>query len=137
MDTNAEIIVTSEKDGEKGESFSAAGSVLEKGGARCILYTEPGIEGVLTTLKINDNAVTLIRFGKQRLRLEFKKGVKTGARYGTPYGDFEMKVITEKVHIREKESGGEVYLAYILDFSGERSFNKFRLSYSFQEGQKQ
>lgn len=128
------INVKSERQGEGKNEFSAEGTLSEKDGVKYISYKEPDLGGMSTTLKINKNAVTLIRFGDGGMRLEFVKGKKTGSLYRTPYGNFEMNVIPDKVYSRTGEKEGEVFLIYTLDFAGERSHNKMKLEYKVQEG---
>ncbi len=128
------VNVKSEKQGEEKNEFSAEGSFCEKDGAYYITYTEPGLDKATTTLKTDKEGITLIRFGENGMKLKFKKGIKTQSIYKTPFGSFEMGVIPDKVLRRIGKCDGEIQLAYMLDFAGEKSYNKFNLNYKIQEG---
>ncbi len=128
------VKVKSEKQGENVNMFTAEGSFYEREGVKYISYSEPGLDGTTTTLKIYDDAITMLRYGENGMKIEFRKGVKTSTRYNTPYGSFEMEVMPERVHSKIGSDTGEVFLMYSMDFAGEKSDNKYKLDFKIQEG---
>ncbi|MTI48880.1 DUF1934 domain-containing protein [Sporosalibacterium faouarense] len=98
------------------------GKFYEKRGAYYIVYDESeitGMEGSTTTLRIEDNVVSMKRFGSNTSKLTFEKGKKHVTEYETVYGNMPIEVSTSKVDIDISELGiGSIDLAYRLDISG-------------------
>ncbi len=128
------VKISSQRRGEAKESFESQGDLGFKDEVWYITYHEPGLDNRITTLKIKKTSVLLLRFGEQGMRLEFKKDIKTKSIYKTPYGVFEMEILPDKVKSRIGEKKGEVYLEYMLNFAGEKSYNIFKLEYVKEEG---
>lgn len=77
-----------------------------------------GMEGTKTTLKIEDNSLTIIRRGTTNSNLVFKKGVSDRSIYNTPFGSLEVLIKPTKVDIDVNEKGGKVELEYRMEAAG-------------------
>ncbi|QCX33407.1 DUF1934 domain-containing protein [Caloramator sp. E03] len=77
-----------------------------------------GMEGTKTTLKIEDNSLTIIRRGTTNSNLVFKKGVSDRSIYSTPFGSLEVLIKPTKVDIDINEKGGKVELEYRMEAAG-------------------
>ncbi|MDF2672380.1 MAG: hypothetical protein K0R09_645 [Clostridiales bacterium] len=77
-----------------------------------------GMEGTKTTMKIENDALAIIRQGTTNSNLIFKKNLNHVSLYSTPYGSLEVTVKPSKVAIDISETGGKVELAYIMEASG-------------------
>lgn len=77
-----------------------------------------GMEGTKTTMKIENDALAIIRQGTTNSNLLFKKGLNHVSLYSTPYGSLEVTVKPSKVLIDIGEAGGKVELAYKMEASG-------------------
>ena len=82
-----------------------------------------GMEGTTTTVKINDNVVTLIREGTTSTTMEFKKNSSSVVLYNTPYGMMEFKVTTKQIKIDIDENGGDIFIEYSLGIEGQEPLN--------------
>jgi len=94
------------------------GKYYKKGDHYFVTYKETeitGMEGTTTTLKIEDNKVTLMRFGENNSQLVFEKGQKHLCYYETPYGAFTIGVLSNQVDIRIDDCGGEIAVGYELE----------------------
>lgn len=99
------------------------GTFYKKGSAYYVVYDETeisGMEGTTTTLKIEEDKVSLIRFGTTSSRVNFKAGFKDISLYRTPYGVMEFCVNPERVDINIDDEGGEIKLVYELGDSGQK-----------------
>ena len=77
-----------------------------------------GMEGTKTTMKIENDALAIIRQGTTNSNLIFKKNLNHVSLYSTPYGSLEVTVKPSRVAIDISETGGKVELAYIMEASG-------------------
>lgn len=97
------------------------GKYYEKNNATFLVYDESelsGMEGSTTTLKIDDQTVTMKRFGSNESKLVFEKDVKHKSIYKTMYGNMDIEVSTEKIEIeRNEENFKKVNLKYKLKVS--------------------
>ncbi|MGZ4164512.1 MAG: DUF1934 domain-containing protein, partial [Tumebacillaceae bacterium] len=83
-----------QKSGER-ETFQiqAEGSLYQKGRALYIAYREgeeAGLGSTLTTIRIENGTVTLIRQGETVMRQVLVKGEEQHGTYKTPHGTFEL-----------------------------------------------
>ncbi|AGB42366.1 hypothetical protein Halha_2492 [Halobacteroides halobius DSM 5150] len=92
------------------------GKFYNKQGTYYLRYQEEakGLKGVNTTLKIEDNQVTLIRQGKVRTIQEFMPQTKTKFDYKTPYGRLELEIEVEILNVNIGSRAGEINLKYQL-----------------------
>lgn len=101
-----ESIVTNEDECERLVS-EAAGILSEKDGKVFVLYEEPpetGLNNTKTTLKWDATRIVLLRHGEVEHRQEFVDGTEDTSLYITPYLQFSMKTVTEKIQIRNEEN---------------------------------
>lgn len=99
-----------------------------------ILYEETclsGLEGTLTSLKIEPTRVTLNRTGGTAQRQTFEEGVWHQSYYVTPYGAIRVGVIPTRVDVDLTESGGSINLEYELQIEQEKVSDN-RLSITVQ-----
>lgn len=75
-----------------------------------------GLEGTKTEFLIRPEEVVMNRTGKITTRMVFRIGQKHRFLYGTPYGTLAMGISTGCINSRLGEQGGELELAYDLDF---------------------
>lgn len=75
-------------------------------------------KGAKTTLKIESDKVTMIRFGESGSQLIFKEGIKYDTHYETPYGAFSLSVMPNNVNIDIDDNGGNLLLSYDMYFNG-------------------
>jgi uncharacterized beta-barrel protein YwiB (DUF1934 family) len=98
------------------------GKLVEKANAWYLTYREEleGVGEVGTTLRLGDNAVTLIRQGNVSTRQQFEKGKSSHSVYNSPYGPFDMETHTSKLRIQYEEGRPKyVEIAYQLWMSGQ------------------
>ncbi len=103
------------------------GKLYKKGNAFYVSYKETGMtgmEGTTTTLKIEENRVTLIRHGTVSSTFVFEEGRKNISHYATEIGVFTVEVKAGKVDSAMDEHGGMVAVSYSLDMFG-REHNEF------------
>lgn len=77
-----------------------------------------GMEGTKTTMKIHEDALSIIRQGTTNSNLLFKQNMNHVSMYSTPYGALEVTVKPSKVLIDIGDTGGKVELAYKMEASG-------------------
>lgn len=98
------------------------GKFYKKNEVYYIVYDESeitGMEGSITTLKIQGKKVSLKRFGNNNSKLTFEKGKSHISEYDTLYGFMPIEIVTSNVEIDISDSGiGKIKLAYTLDISG-------------------
>ena len=107
------------------------GKYYKKGDHYYVTYKETemtGMEGVTTTLKIGNGKIVLMRFGESNSQLIFEKGQKHVNYYETAYGAFTVGVFSNQVNIDINDSGGEVFVDYLLEINNmATSMNDFNL----------
>ncbi|MDD3840928.1 MAG: DUF1934 domain-containing protein [Clostridia bacterium] len=112
------------------------GKFYSKEGKYYIVYKESeisGMEGTTTTIKIEDDMVSLIRLGTNNSHLVFRKGTKYVNYYNTPYGDLHMEVFPTKVESYISDTEGSIDLRYHLDVGGSYA-GENQIFVSFKEG---
>ena len=76
------------------------GTWHQKSGAIYMTYDESemsGMAGSRTLLKIENQQITLTRMGDHHSKMIFSKEKSFNGLYHTPYGNFEMKIITQSI----------------------------------------
>lgn len=114
--------------------FYAEGKLYKKQSSIYITYLESeitGMEGTKTTLKIEGDSITLIRFGNINTRLFFIKDKKTSNRYETDFALFDISILTRVMEINILEGEPSmIKLEYELYFDDENYYsNKLSLSF--------
>ena len=74
-----------------------------------------GMEGTLTTFKLEDGLVTLTREGAVNTQMLFQKGRRHVFLYDTPFGAMTMGVDTQRLTTRADEHGGRMDIIYAVD----------------------
>lgn len=141
METQDKIPVTIEvwsqqrqKNGER-QTFQtkAAGTLYGKGEAWYVVYKEEeavGLGSTLTTVRIENRTVTLIRQGETTMRQVLVKGEEQHGTYKTPYGTFELTTRASHLVARMGKQGGKLEATYNIRLAGEKSRIELRMEVS-------
>ena len=74
-----------------------------------------GMEGTVTTFRVEPGLVTLIREGAVNSQMLFQKGRKHVFLYDTPFGAMTMGVDTQQLRTETGEHGGRLDIVYSVD----------------------
>jgi len=74
-----------------------------------------GLDGTRTTLKIEDDAVTVLRTGRYPSQLVFQMGKKHTSLYNTDFGDLTISVCTRNIKKALTDSGGFLDVKYEVE----------------------
>lgn len=102
--------------------FVTEGQLYERNGSTYLMYKETemsGLEGCTTSLKVKGETVRMKRFGAILpidTVMEFQKGKRYEGLYETPYGSFEMEILTNSVDNRLDE--GILDIDYAISLKG-------------------
>lgn len=124
MDIWLKVKNLQEQDGQDNIiSYQTRGYLYPKNPALFLKYREDraGLEGVMTTLKIEGDRVTLIRHGTIALKQIFAIGLTTKGSYQTPYGRFQLTTVTTDLEIDLKKAAGLIRIAYDLYWGSQLS----------------
>jgi len=94
------------------------GKYYNKGDKIYIVYKEEELskeETTTSTIKIHDEVVTLSRLGGNNTFMVFEAGKKNMTHYKTPYGTFELGIVTRQIDIDFKDDIGEITIVYLLE----------------------
>ncbi|HHT50791.1 MAG TPA: DUF1934 domain-containing protein [Eubacteriaceae bacterium] len=99
------------------------GELYNKNKSNYLLYKESevsGMEGTTTTVKIEEDHVSIIRLGTTNSHLVFKKGRREYNSYETPYGQLLLSIFTKDVEIKynQDKEPVSIHLDYQLDIDG-------------------
>lgn len=95
----------------------------KKDGTYYIVYKETeitGMEGTTTTVKVCEDAISLIRFGTICSNMFFKEGHKHVCTYDTMYGSLDLELQANTVNIKMTDTGGELYIDYDIEVGGNK-----------------
>ena len=121
------IIGKQASDGDTDQmEFVTEGELAERNGALYLIYEESeisGMPGCKTRLKIKGDYVSMKRLGTKTLpagtEMEFEPGKVFTGPYDTPYGSFEMEVVTNSVeNTLTAEGTGSVHIDYKMSLKG-------------------
>lgn len=106
--------------------FVTEGELYERNGCLYLMYEESeisGMPGCKTRLKITDGSVSMKRLGTKSIpagtEMEFTPGRVFTGPYDTPYGSFEMEVITNSIeNSLTAEGTGSVHIDYKMSLKG-------------------
>ena len=106
--------------------FVTEGELAERNGALYLIYEESeisGMPGCKTRLKIKGDYISMKRLGTKTLpagtEMEFEPGRVFTGPYDTPYGSFEMEVVTNSVeNTLTAEGTGSVHIDYKMSLKG-------------------
>lgn len=96
------------------------GQYHEKSGKLYITYIDTNInedEETTTTVKIEDNQLSILRFGGMNTHMVFEEGEKHISHYETPYGLFEISTLTKEINVIKEEESMEIKVSYNLDIN--------------------
>ena len=125
MDNNALITLIGKHtvDGEE-DSFelTTAGKYKKQNGRYFVSYEGSEITGydnTTTTLKIKDDYVSMIRFGKKMgsSQMIFEENKQYTGVYRTPHGNMTVDVFTNEMSVDMTDDGGEVNLDYYVQLN--------------------
>lgn len=125
MENNALITLIGKNtvDGEV-DSFelTTAGKYMKQNGKYLVSYEGSEITGydnTTTTLKIQDNFVSMIRFGKTMgsSQMIFEENKQYTGVYRTPHGNMSVDVYTNEMEVNVNDDGGEVMLDYFVQLN--------------------
>ena len=97
-----------------------AGSLCKKNGHYYITYQETettGFEGCTTTMKVEDNRVTVTRRGPNSSHLVLQKGIRNIGRYDMMGSQMEIGIFTNGLDNSLTEDGGTLRLRYTMDMN--------------------
>jgi uncharacterized beta-barrel protein YwiB (DUF1934 family) len=121
------IIGKQASDGDSDQmEFVTEGELAERNGRLYLLYEETeisGMPGCKTRLKIKGDHVSMKRLGTKTIpagtEMEFAPGKVFTGPYDTPYGSFEMEVVTNSVeNTLTVEGTGSVHIDYKMSLKG-------------------
>ncbi len=109
--------------GEEGEGPESVELVTDGryeygGDSSYFVYQESeltGMEGTVTTFRVEDGLVTLTREGAVNSQMLFQKGRKHVFLYDTPFGAMTMGVDTQQLRSETNEHGGKLDIIYSVD----------------------
>ena len=125
MENNALITLIGKNtvDGEV-DSFelTTEGKYMKQNGKYLVSYEGSEITGydnTTTTLKIQDNFVSMIRFGKTMgsSQMIFEENKQYTGVYRTPHGNMSVDVYTNEMEVNVDDDGGEVMLDYFVQLN--------------------
>lgn len=118
-------------------TLKTEGAFYEKNGKFYIKYDESEMTGVpntKTTLKIDDDIVTLMRTGEMETQMIFKKGEHHIGLYQTVAGPYTLGVKTKELSHSIDEFGGNLYLEYEIELNYQMSgYNTFDIKVKTSE----
>ena len=115
---------SSENDYTEGEAdkveFVTEGSLYEKSGKYYLKYTEMlggDDKASKTTMKIENNKVTILRYGEVNTQMVLECGKKNMNYYETPCGSLLVGVTADTMSVNVGESRGEIKLNYDVEIN--------------------
>jgi len=125
MDNNALITLIGKHtvDGEEDcFELTTQGKYKKQNGRYFVSYEGSEITGydnTTTTLKIKDDYVSMIRFGKQMgsSQMIFEENKQYTGVYRTPHGNMTVDVFTNEMSVDMTDNGGEVNLDYYVQLN--------------------
>lgn len=123
MEENATIKISTLQTADDSEpnviELCTKGRFAEKDGKFYIIYEESemtGFEDTTTTIKIENERISMTRKGKYRSKMEFIYGGKRICSLNTPYGVIPIGVQTTEMRNELTDNGGNLRIEYIIDF---------------------
>ncbi len=125
MENNALITLIGKHtvDGES-DSFelTTEGKYTKQNGKYFVSYEGSeitGFDNTTTTLKIQENLVSMLRFGKDMgtSQMVFSENKQYTGVYRTPHGNMSVDVFTNQMSVDVNDDGGEVELDYFVQMN--------------------
>ena len=102
--------------------FCTEGIMERMGEVIYLTYKESkisGMEGTTTTIKLDNEKMSLMRIGDVNYTMDFCKGYKNYNKYETSYGQLNMGIVTNDLKIiYEGNKLKDIVLDYDLDING-------------------
>ena len=120
--------------------FITEGKYYKKRNTYFISYKESavtGMDGTTTTLKVEDNSVTLMRFGHVSSHMVFEQSCRHVSGYETQFGIFTVGVFSNKVDININDDGGKIIVDYLVELDNMntgKSYFEIDIKEAFKEG---
>ena len=112
-------VYTAEEEQTTTELYTV-GSLCKKNGHYYLTYRESettGFEGCTTTMKLEDDRVTVIRRGPATAHLILQKGERSDGRYEMMGSLMDIGVYTDGMENQMTEEGGRLHLKYTMDMN--------------------
>lgn len=136
MNKKVKIKVKSEilQDGKSEEiNFETEGKFYKKNNKYYLSYNEEKLSGMEKNhiiLIIEKTQIIMNRYGETKSKMVFKLNKKTYADYSTPYGNFDMEILTKKKQVDLDK--GIIKIDYLLNIKN-LSKGENSLSISFKK----
>ncbi len=125
MENNALITLITKNvvDGEEDNfELTTQGKYTKQNGKYFVSYEGSEITGydnTTTTLKIQEDLVSMIRFGKNMgsSQMIFEENKQYTGIYHTPHGNLSVDVYTNEMSVDVNDDGGELELDYIVQLN--------------------
>lgn len=104
--------------GEEQIEMVTTGSIYEKNDKLYIRYIDTALDTdtqTRTSIKINNEQVSITRFGATNTHMVFEKGVSHFAPYETPFGIFEIKTHTNDISLEKNETDLKLEVEYMIE----------------------
>ena len=118
---------------------TAEGRHYYRHGQHYVLYDDDSLTDTPTptVLKIEPQAMTLLRRGEVEFEQRFCQNQQTSSRYRTPYGTLELGVATESLSIEYGTVTGSIELSYDMSVNGShQSRNTLRIEVNCAPGER-
>jgi uncharacterized beta-barrel protein YwiB (DUF1934 family) len=112
--------------------FITPAQFVKKNGKYYITFEdlkEYGNEATKSTLKVEDEKVTLLRYGGNNTQFIFEQGKKHTGHYETPFGGFSVGVFSDSLDVNLHDNGGNMDVSYGIYFEDMIShYNKLSIN---------
>lgn len=107
-----------DEDNSEKIEFLTKGDFFEKDGKYYLKYEEQNeYDKVTTTLKIEGEKVTILRYGATNTQMIVEKGKKHLNYYETPHGAFTVGVYSDEVDVNINGNEGNIRLNYNIELN--------------------
>lgn len=96
------------------------GQYVEKNGKVYITYIDSTIDNekeTKTTVKLEENGISILRFGGVNTHMVFEKDKTHITHYETPFGVFEINTLTKEIKVEKEEDFMEINVSYNLSIN--------------------
>ena len=133
-DVRIQINAEQETDGEVDKmEFNTEAVMFQDGEWTCYRYEETevmGMAGAITTLKVKEGKIQMIREGELLTQMDIEAGKTSRSNYQTPFGELSLQIDTISLsYSLDPEGYGKVEIAYKLSIDGTlQSINKLDMA---------
>lgn len=106
--------------GDDSIELVTSGRYYEKGGSYYVSYKESELTGLgdtTTTVKIEENKVTVMRFGELETHMIFEEGQKHISYYDMGFGALTVGVSTRSIDKSLNDAGGSMKIDYAMEIN--------------------